>query len=586
MHKGLVSVLVEGHLPRSLHLGLALLAGLALLSSGWVLDLWHPISIVTGEMLSVLTAGVAAACCVAASVMSRGTMRVSWSLFALLMAMYGAGDALWLAFGGGDEGAPILGVADALYMGALLPVMLGLLTYPVLQGIRGRWRPLLLDASVLCAALLFASHALVLHTVFARASGPLERFMLTVYPVTDLLLAGLVLLLMLRSIGQPRLDVVLIGVTFTVYTVADNGYALSTLDGRDIAGTWVDVCFTVAPLLLAAAALIAGTTPTPRRTLKRHLSGVLAPLLPDLAALAALALALASGVGGTVSAVLGIVTLTAVGVRQIAQTSSAQALRSELRRRIAERTRELAQMTEHNHQLDAMKYEFVTAVSHELRTPLSAIRGALEMLHDGDGGALPDRAVSLVGTASRGSERLSRLVNDIIDLERLESGGFGFSPSTHEVVDLLEAATQALMPLAHEHGVDIVVTGAEGRVWCDADRIEQVLINLIGNALKFSASGASVTVSAEQCDKEFLLSVRDEARGIPASELEAVFDRFHQVENNDSLHLGGAGLGLTISQRIIDRHAGRIWVESPHHGGATFRFTLPRYALAAPDLHH
>lgn len=578
--EGVVGVSRVRH-GRALGTGLTLLVLLALASSAWSAGLWDPVPWVDGTSSSVVTTLVAVGCCLWAATNNHGWMRRAWWLFALLMSMNTLGEALRLAAGGGPVDAGVV-VADVLYAVAIVPTIAALAVYPVLRGIRASWRPIALDAVVLSAALLYLVHVLVLRTVFADAGSGLVRLKLSFYPVADVILACLALLLLLRSIGQPRPDVLLIGATFAVYTVADNGYAVLSARGASTAGTFVDVALTVAPLVLASAAVVAATTPTPRRTLKRHVSGVLAPLLPDLTALVALALAIASGADDAVSTVLGVVTLVAVGVRQVAQTYQGQGLRIQLQRRVAERTLELADLTAHYHRLDSMKYEFVTAVSHELRTPLSAIRGSLEMLDDGDAGALPPQARKVVAIASRGSERLSRLVNDIIDLERLESGGFGFVPAMHEVSGIVAEATQSLLPLAREHEVEISAQVAAGQAWCDADRIVQVMVNLLGNALKFSPADTTITITAERRDGEFVVSVRDQGRGIPTADLDAVFDRFHQVEGDDSREKGGAGLGLTICQRIVDRHGGRIWVDSPGTG-SIFWFTLPAVELVPDD---
>lgn len=562
---------------------LALLATVAGVSSAWTLGLWDPVPAIEVDSLSVVTSLISLGCCLWAAIANRRWMRRAWLLFALLMGMNALGDTLRLAGQDGPADAGSIVVADVLYAAAIIPTILALALYPVLRGIRASWRPIVLDAVVLSAALLYLSHVLVLHTVFSTAETNLEMFRLSFYPVADVLFASLALLLLLRSIGQPRLDVVLIGATFACYTVADNGFAVLHSQGRVPAGTFVDVALTVAPLVLASAAVLAATTPTPRRTLSRHISGVLAPLLPDLTALIALALAIVLGVHDPISTVLGVATLAAAGVRQVAQTHAREGLRIELQRRVAERTIELADLTAHYHRLDSMKYEFVTAVSHELRTPLSAIRGSLEMLDDGDVGTLPPQARKVVAIATRGSERLSRLVNDIIDLERLESGGFSFTPAMHEVSDLVADATQSLLPLAREQAVDVRVEVGRGQAWCDADGVVQVLVNLLGNALKFSPANTTVTITAVRRQGEFVVSVRDEGRGIPASELDAVFERFHQVEVGDSREKGGTGLGLTICQRIVERHQGRIWVESPPSGGATFWFTLPVVELTSGD---
>jgi signal transduction histidine kinase len=225
--------------------------------------------------------------------------------------------------------------------------------------------------------------------------------------------------------------------------------------------------------------------------------------------------------------------------------------------------------------LDEMKRQFVSAVSHELRTPLSAIRGSLEMLADGDTGVLPESAQHVVDVGARGTERLTRLVNDIIDIERLEAGTFDIRPRPEDLAPLLVDAADSLVPLAGERHVTIEIGEAAGSALCDADRIVQALVNLIGNALKFTQGGGTVEVSAIPVDHEILVSVRDQGRGIPAEEFETIFERFHQVQRGDGRKLGGTGLGLPITKAIVERHGGRIWVESELGEGSTFHFTLP-----------
>lgn len=230
--------------------------------------------------------------------------------------------------------------------------------------------------------------------------------------------------------------------------------------------------------------------------------------------------------------------------------------------------------------VEQMKQQFVGSVSHELRTPLTSIRGVLEMLSDGDAGQLPDLAHGLIATAQRGSERLSRLVNDLIDVEKLASGDFGLVPRPTDVPTLVGDAIASLEGLAAAFGVQLRSGELAGRALCDADRVEQALVNLIGNAVKFSAEGGTVRVSSVVDDMEVRVSVRDYGRGIPEDQLASVFERFHQVSSTDATEKGGTGLGLTITRSIIERHGGRIWAESTYGSGSLFSFTLP----LAPDL--
>ena len=225
--------------------------------------------------------------------------------------------------------------------------------------------------------------------------------------------------------------------------------------------------------------------------------------------------------------------------------------------------------------VEQLKQQFVSSVSHELRTPLTSIRGVLEMLSDGDAGDLPETAQELIGTAQRGSERLSRLVNDIIDVEKLASGDFSVVPRPTDVPALVHDAIASLEGLAAGTDVRLRVGELTGRALCDPDRVEQALVNLIGNAVKFSPEGGVVLVSAVAEETQVVVSVRDQGRGIPEDQLATVFERFHQVRTTDATEKGGTGLGLTITRSIVERHGGHIWVASPEGKGTTFSFTLP-----------
>lgn len=234
-------------------------------------------------------------------------------------------------------------------------------------------------------------------------------------------------------------------------------------------------------------------------------------------------------------------------------------------------------------EVERMKKEFVSVVSHELRTPLTSIRGSLGLLASDRLGELSESAKRMIRIALGSTERLGRLVNDILDMERLESGSIPMDFDDHESGELIETAVAQLRPMAADVGVTVTAAGSAGPVSADADRIVQTLVNLIGNAIKFSSSGATVTVRARQATADeavgrdlVTFSVTDQGRGIPADKLEQIFERFEQVDSSDDREKGGSGLGLAISRSIVERHSGRIWAESPPGGGASFLFTLPR----------
>ena len=173
-------------------------------------------------------------------------------------------------------------------------------------------------------------------------------------------------------------------------------------------------------------------------------------------------------------------------------------------------------------------------------------------------------------------------MEDIIDLERLESGEFAFHPAPHDLHELLLTTVESLAPLSGPAGIELVLHETHVAVLCDGDRVQQALVNLVGNAIKFTSPGGAIHLEVVPRGGWVEITVRDEGRGIPAEQLSAVFDRFHQVATDDDQAKGGAGLGLTITRHIVEAQGGRIWVESEPGAGTAFRFTLP---LALPELH-
>jgi PAS domain S-box-containing protein len=226
-------------------------------------------------------------------------------------------------------------------------------------------------------------------------------------------------------------------------------------------------------------------------------------------------------------------------------------------------------------EVDRLKSEFVSMVSHELRTPLTAIRGSLGLLAGGALGPLTPPATRMVDIALISSERLTRLINEILDLERMDAGALPMELGDHSARSLIDTAMGQASVLALEAGVSVRVLRAEGDVRADADRVVQTLLNLLGNAIKFSDPGLEVTVQAARRGSFVEFEVSDAGRGIPADKLDAVFARFQQVDSSDAREKGGSGLGLAISRSIVERLGGRIWAANNPGGGASFRFTLP-----------
>jgi PAS domain S-box-containing protein len=228
---------------------------------------------------------------------------------------------------------------------------------------------------------------------------------------------------------------------------------------------------------------------------------------------------------------------------------------------------------------ERVKDEFVSVVSHELRTPLTSIRGSLGLVTGGVMGELPDDVKSMLGVAEQNAERLVRLVNDILDIERLGAGRIDLQLADAAARGLLEQAVDTVSAMALEADVRVRVDApGDVHVRADALRIVQALTNLLGNAIKFSPRGSEVLVAVTTSDGAALFTVADEGRGIPPELLDGIFERFRQVDASDSREKGGTGLGLSIARTIVEHHGGRIWAESTEGAGASFHFTLPLYA--------
>ena len=255
------------------------------------------------------------------------------------------------------------------------------------------------------------------------------------------------------------------------------------------------------------------------------------------------------------------------------------------RRRQRDLLEQWAQASEREHavadklsQADQQKSEFLALVSHELRTPLTAVKGFVDtvLLH---WDRLPDdRRRELLTRASSNADELGRLVRQLMEFGRTESGPIQIAPDKLDVAAAVDLALLGIAPVTAGHRLEVDVP--DGLVVdADADAFNHVLVNLLTNAMKFSPAGSLVMVGARRADSEVVVSVADEGPGIAPDEQERIFDRFYQSRNGN--HARGTGIGLTIAQRFTAQHGGRIWVDSEPGRGATFSFTMPLAADAA-----
>ncbi len=227
--------------------------------------------------------------------------------------------------------------------------------------------------------------------------------------------------------------------------------------------------------------------------------------------------------------------------------------------------------------LDKIKSDFLNVTSHELRTPMSAIKGYVQMVLKQRIGDINEEQKKALNVVLRNTDRLDNLIQDILDISRLESGTMKFIPEQTDVGKMVDEAVEAMQSSADLKNIKINVDIKKGipELTIDQERIKQVLMNLVNNALKFSPDGSIVNIQAKKEENDILFEVQDFGRGIQEDKQKKIFDTFYQVDSDMDRKFGGVGLGLAISRGIVISHGGKIWVASTVGKGSTFRFMLP-----------
>jgi signal transduction histidine kinase len=226
---------------------------------------------------------------------------------------------------------------------------------------------------------------------------------------------------------------------------------------------------------------------------------------------------------------------------------------------------------------DRIKTDFLNVTSHELRTPMSSIKGYTQMISKQILGQINDEQKKALDVILRNTNRLDTLIQDILDVSRLESGTMKFAVERTDVKNMILETIEIMRPYAIRKEMNITTEFEENlpELNVDKERIKQVLINILSNAIKFSANGSAIHILTKRKDEDIVFEIQDFGRGIPRNELKKVFDIFYQVDSGEDRKYGGVGLGLAISRGIILAHGGKIWVKSKMNEGSTFSFTLP-----------
>ena len=669
----------------------------ALLGPGFSLPLRQSVS-----GLGLLLAGIltAVSCGVRAS-QTRGRRRRSWRLLMAAGVVAVAGN-IWVTVSGADPVESPSAIGNGSIALALMLSIAGLLSFPSVRR-RGIDQLLMsLDGLVAGSAVLVIASVLVYSELLDSVTDDLaSRSTALLFPVLDVVLATVAILLILRTSGPDRPALGLVTGGFLMYAVADLAFAVLAAQDRFHFGTTLDLGWIAGYLLIGLAAWYPsdqadGAAPHP----EGGASDARGTIVVFGVLLTAGVVQVVFGPGGHLpgtQSVLWLVLILAAGTRQMLLAADNATLRRGLERRVREQTADLSRLARQNEvlltsvgdgiygvdhdgrvtfinpsgasalgydprelhgrrahdafhapdddgmpfpwsgcyitdailsgmvasaeedvyvradgetfpveitasplvdddevrgavvvfrdvtqrrEVERMKNEFLSVVSHELRTPLTSIRGSLGLLAGGKLGELPPRADSLVGIALQSSERLTRLINDLLDIERIEAGTRPMEIAALDACELLRKAATSIEGLAAATRVRVEVGDCAGRVLADEDRIMQTLTNLLGNAIKYSPADSVVVLDATERPDHVLFRVTDRGRGIPQDKLETVFERFEQVDSSDAREKGGTGLGLAISRGIVERHGGRIWAESDLGSGTTVLFTLP----SAPTL--
>ncbi len=546
------------------------LVGYLLVYVSWQLFHWLPGKQQMGQTLLIPADLAALTAALLAARRCRGAahLRSFWLTMSLAIASETIADLLLLRTDIDYQVAPFPTVADAFFLSFYVLLFLALIRVPVAPVTPQKRLRILLDGAII----VLGGGVVVWYFVLgptAKAGGKdaLAMAVSIAYPVGDLvLLAGLASVLLRRSPPVLRMSLLLIAAGVLASIVADVVYGNGVLNGTYTGGDPIDTLYVLEFVLFALAAIaqpavdsrtqvmppVGWTQPAPRASWLPYITapigfglliGVEAdrPFFPDLSLVLILTV-----IGGLVAA------------RQYLSL------------------RELASAEARLRHSETVKDEFISVVGHELRTPLTSIRGSLGLLEGGVFGELPEEAKSMVSLAVGNTDRLVKLVNDVLDLERMGAGRMELELAPVSASSLVRNAMQIVQMTATEATVTLATDfTTQPTVVADADAIVQVLVNLLGNAIKFSARWSTITVTVT-CEQEHArFAVTDAGRGIPGDQLEAIFERFHQVDSSDAREKGGSGLGLAIARDIVDRHGGRIEVESEVGRGSTFSFTLP-----------
>lgn len=248
-----------------------------------------------------------------------------------------------------------------------------------------------------------------------------------------------------------------------------------------------------------------------------------------------------------------------------------------LEKKVEEATKDLVDANMELQRLNQVKSDFISMVSHELRTPLTSIQGYVSLIHDGDTGLINAEQKEFLGIVKSESQRLTRLINDLLDISRIESGKMTFSMEDFDMLDFMGSFEKEIRGMAAAKSMNLKIKSPSSlpRIKADSDKVKQIFNNLVGNAVKFSPINTYLEIEIAEMPQGIRVDVRDQGIGIAKKDLGKIFERFQRVDGSMTRTTGGTGLGLAITKYLIEAHGGSIWVKSRPGKGSTFSFVLP-----------
>jgi len=514
--------------------GAALVTGRSFNNTG-VSDLVYSLASVASGVVLVTAAFVA-----------RGRSRIAWSLIGAGVLCWGIGETVWLIQLQAGE-IPYPGVADFLYVAGYPLIFAGVILLPYLRPGRFERIRLAIDATAGALSLAVVMWVAYLDDVVSLGSDTVETFLNLVYPFGDVLLATALMVLAMRR-SEQRLDmrIFLLAGGVALTTVADVIFSLQIASDTYVQWAWLDGLWLFSYGMFALAAWVVTKPSVPQESRYRSVNGW--RLVAPYSAVAVLFLVrLMTSAGNDL---LLNITTTAVAVLVVVRQNVATQERREL--------------------LERQRDDLIASVSHELRTPLTGIQGYAQLLSESWEMLSPDEREEMLGTINTQADHLGHIVADLIEVARDRLQNVKLNRVDYSASELVREAVAA-----GGGGKDIkITTDAAVRIWADPDRVRQVLVNLITNAIRYGRS--EVALVAGQRNGEVVFAVHDNGGGVPAKYQSDMWERFERGAHKDNSSVPGSGIGLSVAKDLVTAHGGTIgYRTSDVLGGACFEFTIP-----------